>query len=75
MRVAAERIAQSPAHLKAEVSPTDLIIAAHGADGGHGQGRTESLAFGVLFHDEVDRLGQAIDRLERYIQTQSQAEL
>ena len=63
---AAERISNSPAGLCTEVTPTDLVIAAHGADGGHGQGRTESLAFGVLFHDDEDRLAQALDRLERY---------
>ncbi len=62
----AARIAASPAGLCAEVTPTDLVVAAHGPDGGHGQGRTESIPFGVLFHDPQDRLAQAIDRLERY---------
>ena len=66
LTAAADRIAQSPAHLCTEVTPTDFVIAAHGADGGHGQGRTESFPFGVLFHDMEDRLGQAIDRIERY---------
>ena len=66
LSVAAERIAASPAGLCTEVTATDLVIAAHGSDGGHGQGRTESIPFGILFRDEVDRLGQAIDRVERY---------
>ena len=64
---AAERVAASPAGLCTETTMTDLVIAAHGHDGGHGQGRTESLPFGILFNDPVDRLGQAIDRLERYV--------
>ena len=66
LAAAAERVARSPAGLCTEVTPTDLIIAAHGADGGHGQSRTESLPFGLLFHDEHDRLAEALDRLERY---------
>ena len=66
LSAASERIAASPAGLCTEVTATDLVIAAHGADGGHGQGRTESIPFGILFRDEVDRLGQAIDRIERY---------
>ena len=66
LATAAERIAASPAGLCVEVTPTDLVIAAHGRDGGHGQGRTESLAFGVLFHDPKDRLDEAVDRIERY---------
>ena len=64
---AAERVASSPAGLCTEVTMTDLVIAAHGRDGGHGQGRTESLPFGILFNDPEDRLGQALDRLERYV--------
>ena len=63
---AADRIAGSPARLCTEATMTDLVVAAHGSDGGHGQGRTESVPFGVLFHDPVDRLSQAIDRIERY---------
>ena len=66
LAVAADRVAASPAGLCCEVTMTDLVIAAHGRDGGHGQGRTESLPFGVLFHDKADRLSQAIDRIERY---------
>ncbi|WP_158915870.1 hypothetical protein [Caulobacter sp. S45] len=58
LSAAADRIAASPAHLRTEVTPTDLIVAAHGHDGGHGRGRTESLAFGILFHDDEDRLAQ-----------------
>ena len=68
----ADRIAASPAGLCTEASMTDLVIAAHGRDGGHGQGRTESVPFGVLFHDPVDRLGQAIDRIERYCEQNPQ---
>ena len=64
---AADRVASSPAGLCTEVTMTDLVIAAHGHDGGHGQGRTESLPFGILFNDPEDRLGQALDRLERYV--------
>ena len=66
LRSAAERISSSPAGLCAEVTATDLVIAAHGSDGGHGQGRTESIPFGVLFHDPNDRLADAIERIERY---------
>ncbi len=66
LAAASERIAQSPSGLSATVTPMDLVIAARVADGGHGQGRTESLPFGVLFHDKEDRLSQALDRLERY---------
>jgi hypothetical protein len=66
LAAAAERVAQSPHGLKAEVSTTDLILVAHGGEGGHGTGRTESLAFPVLFHRDGDRLAQALDRLERY---------
>ena len=66
LHAAAERIAASPAGLSAEVSTTDLMVVAKGADGGHGQGRTESMPFGVLFHDPVDRLSQALDRIEAY---------
>jgi len=66
LTTAANRIAASPARLRAEVTPTDLIVAAHGHDGGHGRGRTESLAFGILFHDDEDRLSQAIGRVEAY---------
>ena len=65
---AAERVSASPAGLCTEVTMTDLVIAAHGRDGGHGQGRTESLPFGILFNDPQDRLSQALDRLERYVQ-------
>jgi hypothetical protein len=64
---ASERVGASPAGLCTEVTATDLVIAAHGRDGGHGQGRTESIRFGVLFNDPEDRLGQALDRLERYL--------
>ena len=63
---AAERVGASPVGLCTEVTATDLIIAAHGKDGGHGRGRTESLAFGILFNDPEDRLAQAIDRIEAY---------
>ena len=63
---AADRISASSVGLCAEVTATDLVIAAHGEDGGHGQGRTESVPFGVLFRDDVDRLAQAIDRVEKY---------
>ena len=66
LSAAAERIAASPYGLCSEVTPTDLIITAHGRDDGHGQGRTESLQFGLLFHDKRDRLPEALDRLERY---------
>ena len=69
---AAERVSASPAGLCTEVTMTDLVIAAHGHDGGHGQGRTEALPFGVLFNDPEDRLGQALDRLERYVQENPQ---
>ena len=69
---AAERISASPAGLCTETTATDLVIAAHGRDGGHGQGRTESLPFGVLFHDREDRLAQAIDRIERYCEQNPQ---
>ena len=72
LAAAAERISGSPAGLCAEVTSTDLVVAAHGRDGGHGQGRTESLPFGVLFHDKEDRLSQAIDRVERYCQENPQ---
>ena len=68
LHAAADRIGGSPAGLCAETTSTDLVIAAHGVDGGHGQGRTESIPFGVLFHDPIDRLSQAIDRIERYCQ-------
>jgi hypothetical protein len=64
---AAERVSASPTGLCTEVTTTDLVIAAHGRDGGHGQGRTESIPFGVLFNDPEDRLAQALDRLERYV--------
>ena len=63
---AAERIAKTPIGLKSEATMTDLIVTAPAADGGHGQGRTESLPFGVLFHDPVDRLSEAIARIEAY---------
>ena len=66
LNAAAEKIAASPHGLRIQVTPTDLLIAAPGRDGGHGQGRTESLQFGLLFHDEHDRLAEALDRLERY---------
>ena len=66
LAAAAEQISASPAGLCTETTMTDLVIAAHGSDGGHGQGRTESLPFGVLFHDKEDRLSQALDRIERY---------
>ncbi len=66
LTAASERIANSPAGLCTEVTATDLVIAAHGVDSGHGQGRTESVPFGILFRDEVDRLAQAIERIERY---------
>ena len=66
LQAAADRISASPVGLCCETTPTDLVIAAHGEDGGHGQGRTESIAFGVLFHDPQDRLGEAIDRIETY---------
>ncbi len=72
LAAAAERVSASPAGLCAEVTMTDLVIAAHGRDGGHGQGRTESLPFGVLFHDKQDRLTQAIDRIERYCEQNPQ---
>ena len=71
LNAAADRIAASPAHLRAETTPTDLIVAAHGHDGGHGRGRTESIAFGILFHDDIDRLGEALDRLETYCRENS----
>ena len=66
LRQASERVSNSPAGLCAEVTATDLVIAAHGSDGGHGRGRTESVPFGVLFRDDIDRLAQAIDRIEAY---------
>ena len=72
LAAAAERISASPAGLCTEVTMTDLVIAAHGRDGGHGQGRTESIPFGVLFHDKADRLAQAIDRIERYCEQNPQ---
>ncbi len=72
LAAAAERVSASPAGLCAETTATDLVIAAHGRDGGHGQGRTESLPFGVLFHDKQDRLAQAIDRIERYCEQNPQ---
>ncbi len=72
LAAAAERISASPAGLCAEVTMTDLVIAAHGRDGGHGQGRTESMPFSLLFHDKADRLAEAIDRIERYIKENPQ---
>jgi hypothetical protein len=66
LRTASERISSSPAGLCAEVTSTDLVVAAHGTDGGHGRGRTESIPFGILFRDDADRLGEAIDRIETY---------
>ena len=69
---AAERFSASPAGLCTETTATDLVIAAHGRDGGHGQGRTESIPFGVLFHDKEDRLSQAIERIERYCEQNPQ---
>jgi hypothetical protein len=62
LSAAADRIAASPYALQSQITPTDLVIAAVGEDGGHGQGRTESLQFGLLFHDDHDRLGEALDR-------------
>ena len=73
LRAAAARISSSPTGLCCEKTGTDLVIAAHGPDGGHGQGRTESIAFGVLFHDPEDRLGQSIDRIEAYCKANPQS--
>ncbi len=72
LAAAAERVSASPAGLCTEVTMTDLVIAAHGRDGGHGQGRTESIPFGVLFHDKADRLAEAIARIERYCEQNPQ---
>ena len=72
LAAAAERVSTSPAGLCSEATMTDVVIAAHGRDGGHGQGRTESIPFGVLIHDKQDRLSQAIDRVEAYCQANPQ---
>ncbi len=66
LQEAADRIGRSPAGLTSQATMTDLVVTAPGLDGAHGQGRTESIPFGVLFHDPVDRLSQAIDRIEAY---------
>ena len=72
LTAAADRIGQSPVSLTSQATMTDLVVTAPGRDGAHGQGRTESIPFGVLFHDPIDRLSQAVDRIEAHCKNDPQ---
>ena len=61
---AADRVAQSAHGLTTQATPTDLLIVAGGPQAAHTQANIESLPFAALFHDDRDRLGEALDRLE-----------
>ena len=62
---AAERVSGSPHGLGTEATMDALVIFAGEPGGPRSVANCEAVPFGALFHDEEDKLAQAISRLEK----------